>query len=131
MWWYVHVAAQAFAQNAPTAPVPADGGGGGGGEAPGMPPGCAGGGLGGLLPFILIMIVMMFLLTWPRQREEKKRKALLNALQKGDSVVTIGGVCGTIQGLSEEYAVLKLDDGVTVKFLRSAVARVASAEEKK
>jgi preprotein translocase subunit YajC len=95
-----------------------------------MPPGCAGGGLGGLLPFILIMIVMMFLLTWPRQREEKKRRAMLNALQRGDSVVTIGGVCGTVQSLSDEYAVLKLDDDVTVKFLRSAVARVASTEEK-
>ena len=126
MWWYVYAAAQAFAQ-APTAPGAPAGGNGGGDALPG-PGGCAGG--GGLLIWIPLFVVLFFMIIWPRQREEKRRRQLLDSLQKGADVVTIGGICGTIQSMTEEYVVLKLDDDVTVKFLRSAVARVAPPEDK-
>ncbi|MFP4500436.1 MAG: preprotein translocase subunit YajC [Candidatus Hydrogenedentota bacterium] len=135
MFW----AGQVYAQ-APNAPGdPADGGGGNGAPAGGnggeTPPfgGCGeegGGGGSSLIFLLLIFVVMMFLLSWPRQREEKKRKQMISALQKGDEVVTIGGMVGTIQSLGEEHAIIKLDDDVTVKFLRSAVSRVVSPEEK-
>ncbi len=137
MFWAGAVYAQA--PNAPGGPGDGGGDGGGGNGAPAggnggeTAPlgGCGEGGGGSSLIFLLlIFVVMMFLLSWPRQREEKKRKQMISALQKGDEVVTIGGMVGTIQSLGEEHAVIKLDDDVTVKFLRSAVSRVVSPEDK-
>ncbi|HNR32897.1 MAG TPA: preprotein translocase subunit YajC [Candidatus Hydrogenedentes bacterium] len=133
MWWYAFTAAQFLAQNAPNAPT-APGGGAepapGGGESL-TGPACGGGGIETLLPFILIFAVMWLLLLWPKQKQEKERQRMLGALQKGDDVVTIGGVCGTVVSLGESHVVLRIDDNVTVKFLRSAVARVVPAEGEK
>jgi len=133
VWWHVYAAAQLLAHNAPNAPDapggPADPATGGGQPMP--PGGCAGGGWESLLPFILIFAVMWILLLWPKQKQEKERRRMLDNLQKGDEVVTIGGACGTVVSLGESHVVLRLDNNVTVKFLRSAVARVLPAEGEK
>ena len=132
MWGFVHAAMQWLAQNAPTSPdgaAPVTDGGVPGGA--GQPPACGGGGLAGLLPIFLVFGVMWLFLMWPRQKQEKERQRMLNSIERGDSVVTIGGVCGTVESLSENHVVLEVDRDVTMKFLRSAIARVVKPELEK
>lgn len=80
------------------------------------------------LPFILMFLIFYFLLIRPQQKQEKERRAMLGALKKGDDVVTVGGLKGTIVDFEEKgadnYVVLRVADKVELRFLRSAVNRV-------
>ena len=71
------------------------------------------------------------LIIRPNQKRERERRELLSSLQKGDSVVTVGGVCGTITGLKEKSVTLKVSDNPVIKmdFLRDAVRQVVSRED--
>lgn len=83
------------------------------------------GGLGSMLPMIIAFgAIMYFLMLRPQQKREKERRAMLGALAKGDTVVSTGGICGTIVGLGEDDVSLRVDDGVTLKLLRSAIGQV-------
>lgn len=87
---------------------------------------------GSFFLFIVLMFaVMYFLMIRPNQKRERERREMLGSLSKGDHVVTNGGICGTIVGLSEKTVVLKVsDDPVTkMEFIRGAVAQVAKEEE--
>ena len=84
-----------------------------------------------LLFFMFAFLAIMYFLTIrPSQKREKERKQLLGSLAKGDKVVTAGGACGSIVGLSEKTVVLRVSDDPVVKmeFLRSAVSQVTSRE---
>lgn len=97
-----------------------------GGQAP-PASGLSGSPWGSLLPMLIAFIaIMYFLMIRPQQKREKERRAMLGALAKGDKVVTSGGICGTVVGLSENHVVLKVDDDVKIEFVRSAVAQVIS-----
>jgi preprotein translocase subunit YajC len=76
------------------------------------------------LPFILIFVVFYLLLIVPQQKRAKKRKAMLEALKKGDKVSTTGGVIGTITNLSPEVVTLQVAEGVRIKVLRSGIDEV-------
>lgn len=82
--------------------------------------------------FIAFAAIMYFLMIRPNQKREKERKNMLASLSKGDKVVTTGGICGTVVGLTDKAVVLRVSDEPVVKieFLRAAVSRVASREEK-
>jgi len=87
-----------------------------------------------LIPFILMFVVFYFLLIRPQQKRNKLRNQMLSALKKGDKVVTIGGLHGTIDSLTDDIVVLKVNDGTKLTFDRSAVNNVVSspnADEKK
>lgn len=60
-----------------------------------------------ILPLVLMFAVFYFLLIRPQQKRQKDRNNMLNALQKGDNVITIGGLHGNIVELSDEKATLK------------------------
>lgn len=91
------------------------------------PPGPSG--LGGMLPMILIFFaIMYFLMIRPNQKRERERRQMLAALSKGDKVVTTGGICGSVVGLTERTVVLRVDDNVNVEFLRGAISQVTSHE---
>jgi len=97
--------------------------------APATDPGAtpAAPGFGSMLPFIIVMFaVMYFLMIRPNQKRERERRQMLDALTKGDQVVTTGGICGTVVGVTDKSVVLKVsDDPVTkIEFVRSAVAQV-------
>lgn len=80
-----------------------------------------------MLPmFIAFIAIMYFLMIRPQQKREKERRAMLDALEKGDTVVTSGGICGTIVGLTDSNVRLRVGDGVTIDFVRSAVVQVTS-----
>lgn len=88
----------------------------------GAPPSPASG-LTSMLPLIVGTIaIMYFVMFRPQQKREQERRQMLAALAKGDKVVTAGGVCGTIVGMSEDRVVLKVDDNTKIEFLKSSIA---------
>jgi preprotein translocase subunit YajC len=100
-----------------------------------MAPGPGGGGNGGgilsILPLMIGMFaIMYFLIIRPQQKQRREREALLQAIKKGDRVVTTSGLFGTVVGLSEQTVTLKVADQVKLDFERSAIGRiVTSAKE--
>jgi len=90
----------------------------------------AGGSPGGfdvvaLAPLVLIFVVFYFLIIRPQQKKMKDHKTMIEALRRGDRVVTTGGIIGTVSKvLDEREMVLEIADGVRVKVLRSMVSEV-------
>lgn len=91
------------------------------------PAGPTGNPLTSMLPMIVAFIaIMYFLMIRPQQKRDKERREMLNTLAKGDSVVTNGGMCGTVAALSESTVTLRVNDDVKIDFVRSAIAQVTS-----
>ena len=90
-------------------------------QAPG---GMLGGDLVGFLPIVVIFIVFYFLLIRPQQKRAKETKTMLSALQKGDEVVTAGGVVGRIAKLTDAYASVEIAPNVEVTIQRNAISLV-------
>ncbi len=82
-----------------------------------------------LIMFGAIFLIFYFMIIRPQQKRAKEREKMLSALQKGDKVVTSGGMHGTIAGLDEKTVLLQVSDNVKIKFERSAVATVLSSKE--
>jgi preprotein translocase subunit YajC len=78
--------------------------------------------LASFLPMIAIFVVFYFLLIRPQQKRAKETRAMLDALGKGDEVVTVGGVVGKVAKLTESYAVIDLGNGTEMTVQRSAVS---------
>ena len=76
--------------------------------------------------FLPIIAIFYLLLIRPQQQQAKKLKAMLAALKKGDKVVTSGGLMGTIVGLDEQKAVLRVADDVKMEFVKSAIVSVVT-----
>ncbi len=90
-------------------------------------------GLLGFLPIILIFAIFYFLMFLPMQRQRKNQQKMLSALQNGDTVVTSGGIVGTIVAIeSDDTLVLRVKpDNIKLQVSRSAVSGLVSAEGKK
>jgi preprotein translocase subunit YajC len=75
------------------------------------------------IPIVLMIVIFYFLLIRPSQKKEKDRKAMITALQKGDKVLTAGGMYGVIVQIKtdEDIVVLKIGDGTKVEFTRTAI----------
>ncbi|MDR0602459.1 MAG: preprotein translocase subunit YajC [Treponema sp.] len=80
-----------------------------------------------LLPFVAIIAIFYFLIIRPQSKKQKETQRMLSALKKGDRVVTIGGIRGTIQSVREGTVIIKVDDNVKIEFSRSAVSSVEAA----
>ena len=77
------------------------------------------------LPLLLIFVVFYFLLIRPQQKKQKDQRAMLDALRRGDRVVTGGGILGTVSKVvSPEEIEIDIAPGVRVKVLRSTIASV-------
>jgi preprotein translocase subunit YajC len=77
-----------------------------------------------LLPILLLLGLMYFMMIRPQQQAQKKRQSMLNALQAGMEVVTIGGLHGTVTAINDTTVTLKVADGVELTFSRSAIGTV-------
>lgn len=90
----------------------------------------AGGGsmLTAIIPFVLMFVVFYFLLIRPQQKKQKQRNQMLNALSKGDKVVTIGGLHGTIVEITDDIVVLRVNDVTKLTFDRSAISHSTAKE---
>jgi preprotein translocase subunit YajC len=84
-----------------------------------------------LLPFVLMFVIFYFLLIRPNQKKQRTRGAMLNALKKGDKVVTIGGLHGTIENISDDTVVLKVNDATKLTFERSSINNITARAETK
>ena len=79
------------------------------------------------LPLILIFVVFYFLLIRPQQRKAKDQRAMLDALRRGDRVVTGGGIIGTVARVdSAEEVTVDIAEGVRVRVLRSTITSVVA-----
>jgi preprotein translocase subunit YajC len=77
------------------------------------------------LPLVLIFVVFYFLLIRPQQRKAKDHKTMLDALRRGDRVVTGGGIIGTVARVDNpEEVTVDIADGVRVRVLRSTISSV-------
>ena len=79
------------------------------------------GGMGQLLPLMLIMVVFFFFMIWPQMRKQKKAKAYLAELKKGDHVVTTGGFHAKIAQITDTHFILDLEEG-KIKAEKAAVS---------
>jgi preprotein translocase subunit YajC len=85
-----------------------------------------------IIPFAAIILIFYFLIIRPQNKKRKETEKMLSALKKGDKIVTIGGIHGTVQSVKDSTVIIKVDENVKMEFLRSAVSSVvtASKEEK-
>lgn len=84
-----------------------------------------------LLPLVALLALMYFMMIRPQQQQQKKRQEMLNQLKAGLTVVTIGGLHGTIQQIDDKMVDLKVASGVVLRFNRSAIAHVLQDEASK
>jgi preprotein translocase subunit YajC len=85
-----------------------------------------------LVPFAAIIAIFYFLIIRPQNKKQKDTQKMLAALKKGDKIVTIGGIHGTIQSVKESSVIVKVDENTKVEFSRSAISGVeAVAKEDK
>ncbi|MDT7044163.1 preprotein translocase subunit YajC [Candidatus Nitronereus thalassa] len=86
-------------------------------------------GLLSLVPFILIFVIFYFLLILPQQRKQKEHRKMLEALKKGDKVITSSGIWGSITRLDKETATVQIDDNTKVKIQRENISRIRTTDE--
>jgi preprotein translocase subunit YajC len=84
-----------------------------------------------LFPLVIIIGIMYFVLIRPNAKKQKEHQKMLSELKKGDDVATQGGVIGKITGLKETEVTLQVQEGVRIRFLRSAITGVYSGDAPK
>lgn len=82
-----------------------------------------------LIMFGAIFFIFYFMIIRPQQKREKSRQAMLEAMKKGDKVVTTGGIHGTIAGIDDKSVLLQIADNVKVKVERSAISVILKESE--
>lgn len=81
-----------------------------------------------LIMFALIILIFYFLIYRPQKKRDKEAKAMLAAMKKGDKVVTIGGIHGTIVTVKDKTVVIKVDDSARIEFSKEAISSVISKD---
>lgn len=82
------------------------------------------GGIMSFLPLIALIAVFYFLVLRPQSKRAKEQKAMMEALQRGDEVVTIGGEVGTVSKVYEQYVDVEIAENLEVKVQKSAIQSV-------
>lgn len=81
--------------------------------------------MGSFLPLIIILglffLMIYFLMIRPMRQREKRHDYLVDSLKRGDTVITAGGMYGTIESINEDSVILKVESGATVRVTKSAV----------
>ena len=85
------------------------------------------------MPLLLVIIatfaIFYFILIRPQQRKQKELQKMIEALKKGDRVMTSGGIFGTVVGFKDNILVLKIDENTKIEMLKTAVASVLTKKE--
>ena len=77
-----------------------------------------------MLPLVLMFVVLYFVMIRPQMKKQKEHRTMIEALAKGDEVVTSGGVLGKVAKMGDSYLGLEISSGVEVQVQRSAVVQV-------
>lgn len=97
-------------------------GAGGGGEG-------GGGAFGAMIPLLLMLGIFYFLLIRPQQKKAKMHREMLSAINKGDVIVTQGGIQGKVTGVTDAYLTVEIADKVRVKIARNFISAKVTAGE--
>lgn len=82
------------------------------------------------LPMMLVMfVVIYFFMIRPEQKKQKEKKDMMTNLKKGDKVLTIGGIYGTVGNIRDDAVMVRIGDNTTVKFSKSAISTVITNKE--
>jgi preprotein translocase subunit YajC len=81
-------------------------------------------GLLGMLPLVLMFVVLYFVMIRPQMKRQKEHKAMIEAIAKGDEVVTAGGLIGKVSKLGDNFIHLEVANGVELQLQRSAITQV-------
>ncbi|MBM7097815.1 preprotein translocase subunit YajC [Bacillus sp. H-16] len=84
--------------------------------------------LGAIVPLLLMFAIFYFLLIRPQQKRQKKIQQMHSSLEKGDKIITIGGLHGTIDALDDERIIVVVDNGSKLTFDRQAVRDVTNRD---
>ena len=79
--------------------------------------------LASLLPLLLIIVVFYFFMIRPQMKKQKDLKSYRDSLQKGDKVVTTGGIYGKIVGISDNTVEVEIANGITIKVDKYAILK--------
>lgn len=80
-------------------------------------------------PIVVMIAIFYFLLYRPQKKQQSRRRAMLDNLKKGDQVITIGGIYGTIEELGDKSLKLKIANGVVIEVVRSSVNANVTQQE--
>ena len=80
------------------------------------------------LPLILLFVGMWFLIIGPQRKRQKEHDAMLAALKSGDTVVTSGGIFGTITNVKEDRLVLRIADNTKIELAKNFVSKKIESE---
>ena len=82
-----------------------------------------------LITFGVIILIFYFLIIRPQRKRDKEAKAMLAAIKKGDKIVTIGGIRGTVAVVKESTVIVKVDDNTRIEFSKNAISSVLNKKE--
>lgn len=83
-----------------------------------------------MIGFVVLLFVMMYFLTIrPQRKRQQQHQQMMQAIQRGDKVITIGGLYGTVESVSEDSIVIKVESGTTMRFVKSAIANKVETPE--
>lgn len=83
----------------------------------------------GFAPILLMFVAMWFILIRPAKKRQQQTQNMQGSLQRGDKVITIGGLHGEIDSIEDTAVTLKISDNVRVKFDRQAIGRVVNGDQ--
>jgi len=75
------------------------------------------------LPLLLIIVVFWFFMIRPQMKRQKELTNFRNTLKKGDSILTTGGIYGTVFDIKEQYVIIEVDDKVKMKVDKAAIMK--------
>ncbi len=93
--------------------------------------GPSGSSMGSFIPMMLVMfVVIYFFMIRPEQKKQKEKKNMLGNIKKGNKVLTIGGIYGTVDNVKDEFVLVRIgDNNNKVKFTKSAITTVITNKE--
>ena len=77
-----------------------------------------------MLPLVLMFVVLYFVMIRPQMKKQKEHRAMIDALAKGDEVVTAGGLLGKVSKMGEAYLGVEIANGVEIQLQRSAIVQI-------
>jgi preprotein translocase subunit YajC len=84
----------------------------------------------GLIPIVLMIAIFYFLVFMPMRRQQSKQKEMIKALQNGQTVLTSGGIIGTIVAVNDDTLILRIKpDNLKIQVARSAVTSVVATDD--
>ncbi|MEW6234233.1 MAG: preprotein translocase subunit YajC [Candidatus Omnitrophota bacterium] len=84
-----------------------------------------------LFPLLLCFFIFYFLLIRPQQKQRQRHEEQVNQLKKGDKIVTSGGIFGSIVGMKDNIAVIKIAENVKIEILKSSISQIIGHEDSK